>query len=246
MQIIKRLLIAAAIIVGILLIASGWYGYKMYTETSVMHPEKTKEIVSGIYSVKDSFVNMYIIKNGSSFIAVDSGISMGNVRKEIEGLKIDPDKVTEVLLTHTDSDHTASLKLFKNAKVYISNEEAQMVNGKTARAMFIMKNSIKAPYKTVRDGEILDFKGMKVKGIFTPGHTPGSMSYLVDDKYLFTGDTLSLKDQKAQHFNEFFNMDTATEEKSIKKLAGLTGVKYIFTGHYGYTDDFEKAMESWK
>jgi len=40
-------------------------------------------------------------------------------------------------------------------------------------------------------------------------------------------------------------MDTELEKKSIKKLAELKGVKYIFTGHHGFTDDFKKCFEKW-
>jgi hydroxyacylglutathione hydrolase len=73
----------------------------------------------------------------------------------------------------------------------------------------------------------------ELKIFFTPGHTIGSASYLVNDGYLFTGDTLSIKNSKMDVFNEFFNMDTAVERVSIEKIKALSGVKYIFTAHYG-------------
>ena len=47
-------------------------------------------------------------------------------------------------------------------------------------------------YTPVRDGEVYSFsvRGPAVKVIHTPGHTPGSTSYLIDDKYLVSGDTV--------------------------------------------------------
>jgi glyoxylase-like metal-dependent hydrolase (beta-lactamase superfamily II) len=189
---------------------------------------------------------MYLIKTNDSYVAIDAAINLKNVKKEMDKLNIAPERVTAVLLTHTDSDHVGAIKLFKNAKVYISSNEEQMINGKTVRAAFIMKNRLDSTYQTIKDNQKIDISGLSVKGILTPGHTPGSMSYIINDKYLFTGDTLSLKDQKVELFNEFFNMDSATEEKSISKLAVLSDIKYIFTGHYGYTDNFQKAFESWK
>jgi glyoxylase-like metal-dependent hydrolase (beta-lactamase superfamily II) len=203
--------------------------------------------VEGIYVIKgDSFVNFYLVKSGSNYIAIDTGNNLKNVKQEMVKLKIDPAKVTAIILTHTDSDHVGAIKLFSNAKVYISTAEEQMINGKTTRVAILMKNKLDNPYEMIEDNEIIDISGLKVKGILTPGHTPGSMSYIINDKYLFTGDTLSLKDHKAKLFNELFNMDSAAEAESIRKLANLADIKCLFTAHYGYTDNYEKALASWR
>ena len=47
-------------------------------------------------------------------------------------------------------------------------------------------------YSKVGDGEVFTFTkgGPEVKAIHTPGHTPGSTSYMVDGRYLITGDTV--------------------------------------------------------
>ena len=57
--------------------------------------------------------------------------------------------------------------------------------------------------KQIKDGDIIDVGKVKIKALYTPGHTNGSVSFLVDDfmkndtndnnknnKLLFTGDTL--------------------------------------------------------
>lgn len=48
------------------------------------------------------------------------------------------------------------------------------------------------PYTRAGDGDIFTFEGTgpEVKAIHTPGHTPGSTSYLIDEKYLVAGDTV--------------------------------------------------------
>jgi hypothetical protein len=57
---------------------------------------------------------------------------------------------------------------------------------------------------------------------------------------------LSLQNGHAELFNDFFNMDSTKQAKSLQQLAQMMGVKAIFTAHYGYADDFAKAFEKWK
>jgi glyoxylase-like metal-dependent hydrolase (beta-lactamase superfamily II)/rhodanese-related sulfurtransferase len=47
-------------------------------------------------------------------------------------------------------------------------------------------------YKAVNDGEVFSFSsgGPEIKAIHMPGHTPGSTSYLIDNQYLVSGDTV--------------------------------------------------------
>lgn len=246
MKSVKKPFIAIMLITGIIILTGIVGLYKMKSETGKMNPCNSGEIINNIYAVKDSFVNLYLVKNNDSYIAIDAGISLKKVEEEMDKLGIAPEKVIAVFLTHSDSDHTGAVKLFKNAKVYISTAEEQMINGKTVRTMYLFKNKLKVPYDKIEDNQEISLSGFKVKGILTPGHTPGSMSYVVNGTSLFTGDTLSLQNGNAELFNEFFNMDSAEESKSIKKISELNGINYIFTAHYGYSADFSEAIKNWK
>lgn len=246
MKIIKKVFVVVCILVGVILILGGLFKYKNYSEMGKMNPNETKEVVAGIYSINDTFVNMYLVKSGNNYVAIDAASNLQKVKQEMDKLNIAPENVTAILFTHTDYDHVGALKLFNNAKAYISSVEEQMINGKTARTLGIKKNTLDSDYEMIEDNQTIDISGVKVKGILTPGHTPGSMSYIINDEYLFTGDTLSLKDGKAELFNEWFNMDSDAQGKSISMLANLSGIRYIFTAHYGYTDNFQDALSSWK
>lgn len=249
---IKKLILAVvAIIVMIPIISFGLYGIKMKSETGKMTPTATrwinqeevpKKVKIGV--VQDGFVNFYIIPIDNGYLAIDAGKNTANIKQELHKLNVDAAEIKVVLLTHTDSDHTAGLKLFKNARIYISNLEEQMVNGKTNRA-FIFKNQLNYPYQLLIDGQELQFGDIRIQGILTPGHTPGSMSYLVNSEMLFVGDTMSLLNGSAALFNNFFNMDSKTEAQSLKKISKMTNINYIFTAHYGFTNHVQAAFVGW-
>ena len=156
-------------------------------------------------------------------------------------MKIDELLVKGVFLTHSDWDHVAAVGLFGKANVYISRDEEQMINGKTPRFFSLFKNSLPFKYELLDDGQVIDIAGVKIKGIMTPGHTPGSMCYLVNDRFLFTGDSMSLRDGRAGLFNEFFNMDSETQKKSLHKLKNIPDLKYIFTSFQRLVCDYQSS-----
>jgi len=243
---VKRLLIICCAVLCLLIILSCLYLVKFAAETGMMTSLETQQVIEGVYAIQDTFVNMFLVKgDDDTYIAIDAGSHPEHILLELQRLKIDPQHVVAVLLTHADTDHVAALELFKQATVYLSHDEEQMINGQTARFLFI-KNHLKSSYKLLEDQQILNISGLQIKGILTPGHTPGSMCYLIDNIYLFTGDSMSLKDGAVFEFNKFFNMDSNMQQKSLRTLANLPGVNYIFTAHYGFTDKYEHAFENWR
>jgi glyoxylase-like metal-dependent hydrolase (beta-lactamase superfamily II) len=237
----KRIVMVFGAVIVLIILMLALFLVKMRSETQSMSPSATQEITGGVYAVKDANVNLFLIKGNDGYIAVDAGNSSDTVRREMQKLSIDPLKVVAVFLTHTDLDHVAALGLFAKAKIYISKDEEQMINGKTPR-FFVIHNKKIPHYELLNDNQTVSISGLDIRGIATPGHTPGSMSYVVNGAFLFTGDTMSLKEGKAALFNEFFNMDSKTEIESIRKLATVQNLKYVFTAHYGFTDNTGKAF----
>lgn len=223
----------------------GIYLFKARSEMNNMSPLETKEVISNIFSMNDSFVNMYLLKDSTQYIAIDAGNDASTILKELKKINIDPDRILAVLLTHSDADHVAAISAFNNAKIYLSRPEVQLIDGSKSR-FFIFGNHLSArEYSTIDDQQVFKIGNFKIEGFLTPGHTPGSMCYLINDKYLFTGDAFSLKSGKIERFNEFFNMDTQTAIRSMEKITQIPEAEYIFTAHHGYIG-YKQAIFDWK
>ena len=237
-------------VIGIVIVLTalvmGVFVLKMKSELKKMNVVETGEIAPGIFAIKDSYVNMFLVKDSDNYVAIDAGNDIDVIENELKSLRLDPYKVIAVLLTHTDKDHVAALKLFKNADVYFSKDEEQMINGTTTRLLNSHNKIDTKQYSLLPDGQIIQIGKLTIKGILTPGHTPGSMSYLMNDKYLFVGDAFGLKNGKLDKPNSFFTKDMKTAISSIKKIVNLPHAEYIFTAHTGFTNDYNKAIKDWK
>lgn len=242
---VKRVLLAAGLAVAAAVVVLGIRIAGMVKTMKQMTPVDTKEITAGVYAISNHYVNLYLVKGPDGMIAFDAGVHPDSVRHEMKELGLDPADVKAVFLTHGDADHVGGLAAFGGAAVYLGDQEEQMVDGKTARFLFVHNKPI-GSHRLLRDNETVEACGAKVTAIHTPGHTPGAVCYLADGGLLFTGDTMRLKDGKAAIFSRAINMDSKTQEKSLRKLAGLTGVRFIFTGHFGFTDDFDMAMRDFR
>jgi glyoxylase-like metal-dependent hydrolase (beta-lactamase superfamily II) len=230
-KLFRRILYFLGVLILLILLFFISYFVRSRSAMRQMTPVETAQITNDIYALKDGYVNMYLIKDGSQFIAVDAGNNKRDIKDEMQKLGIDPDQVRAILLTHSDADHTGAISLFKDAKVYLPEDEEQLINGETGRFLFF--------------GNKLDTKSYKLP-IPTPGHTPGSTCYVINDKYLFTGDAMSLQASGIDLFPKFINKNASRARKSMNKITDLEGVQYIFTAHYGYTDDYRTAVSQWK
>ena len=117
-----------------------------------------------------------------------------------------------ILLTHGHSDHYDALATLKT-----EFPDAEICGHPGNRAAV----------RHLSDGECIRCGNCLIKTLFTPGHSQDSVSYLVDDEALLTGDTL---------FIDCVGFATRPDGlfASLKRIAKLPGKIIIYPGHdYG-------------
>lgn len=211
----------------------------------------TRWITPQVAAVSNVMVNMFLFRKGTELIAIDAGFREGMVRRGLKKLGVDPASVTHIFITHSDRDHAGCVNVFPNAVLHMGSAESIMVEKKAKRFKNMFNVPLPRKHEPVADGERMMAGSIAVQAFATPGHTPGSTSWLVEGAFLFVGDALTLSFGRVHITPSFINMDTPTHRKSIKTLAKktkykpLSNVKWLFTAHSGYTGKPLKALEKW-
>jgi glyoxylase-like metal-dependent hydrolase (beta-lactamase superfamily II) len=138
--------------------------------------------------------NCYVITDEATHTAVvlDPGYQPDIVLDAIEGYS-----VTHILLTHAHLDHIgglAQLKQHTRAPVYIHQEERDwltdpMLNGSGRWPQGGGYITGPAADRFVAEGDMIFFGGTEILVLHVPGHSPGSVAYILNDQ-VFAGDTL--------------------------------------------------------
>jgi glyoxylase-like metal-dependent hydrolase (beta-lactamase superfamily II) len=134
---------------------------------------------------------------------------------EKEGLNI-----TKVIDTHQHADHVSAAKELSRitkAKLYLSSREDYNIE-----------------HTEAKDGEFIAIGKKQIRVMHTPGHTAGSMTYVLDEIYAFCGDTLFVESigrpdlrDKAEEFAYELH------ETLHNKLLNLPPTAKIFPTHHG-------------
>ncbi len=184
------------------------------------------------FTVGEMGVNCYVLedeKTGEGAV-VDPGRFTAEVQEEVKKLK----KVKYILLTHGHFDHIWEVKKAKEitgAKVVISKIDAPCLEGDSHNlSHMINMEAEQCPADILIDeGDELFLGEEKIKVMLTPGHSEGSVCFLMEDsRALLSGDTLfcltcGRVDMEGGSPDDML--------KSLKRLKNLEGDYDVYPGH---------------
>ena len=176
-------------------------------------------------------------KNGSDrALIVDPGDEAERILGAADELGV---TVEGILLTHTHFDHigaVAPIAKATGAPVWCPEIEVPVladINSFVPWPGFGPYESYEADH-TVSGGEKLEVAGMEVDVIFTPGHSPGHVTYSVpEEAAIFSGDVLF---QGSVGRTDLPGGDWGTLLESIRTLVDtLPEETVVYPGHMGIT-----------
>lgn len=229
---------------------------RIYRGKEIFKPLNTGWIDENVACVREWVANIFFYRRGETTIMIDAGYNYDRLAEKMGWLEIDAKSIRHILITHQDTDHVGAVEadglgLFKKAKLYIGEIENRYLTGEVRRR--VMHRLYKLPQVTInnkkqllKDGETFKIGDIKIHAFLVPGHTWGHMVYMIDDKYLFTGDTIWFGADGGYSFisalaesNKLAVRSLGILEQKLKKMC----VKPLFiTGHTGFTDNFEFAF----
>ena len=122
------------------------------------------EIVQVTVEMDGFAVNVYVVHGPEGDVIVDAGAEPDKILGAVRG------PVEAVLITHSHADHVGALHevlRVTNAPLYV-HPDAATGTGTTV-------------YEPLEEGQVLDLAGEKFSVVDTPGHAPGSVTFLVGD-----------------------------------------------------------------
>ncbi len=204
----------------------------------------------------------YVIETTDGLVLVDSGLDAdaGPLRAQIAELGLDWKRIRAILLTHAHGDHTggaAALRAATRAKIYAGAGDADVLRAGGPREAFYSTFSMpdRSPHPTPIDvelhgGETISVGDVRITAIAAPGHTPGSICYLLERgglRALFAGDVIMMLrgddvprtelDKPLGTYSAYlsprYRGDARASLDSLRRLRALPVPDLVLPGHPG-------------
>jgi len=175
--------------------------------------------------------NCYILYNldKRGGLIIDPG---GEASRLIKFIKQEKISIRYIINTHGHPDHIGAnreVKEHTKAPILIHQYDAPMLlkSQSILPSIFLLQHSSPPADTFIKDGDLIECAGMRLKVLHTPGHTPGGISLLTNES-IFTGDTLFSGSIGR------FDLPGSSQQillNSIKKILSLDENLTIYPGH---------------
>lgn len=192
-------------------------------------------------------VNCYLVMEEDGLTLIDAAMPLSHkgIEEAASQLK---QPIKRIVLTHAHGDHVGALDALKESHpdivVYISKRDARLLGGDVSLDPLEPSTPIKGgvPKTLKTKADVLLHEGDRVgslKAFETPGHTPGSLSFLdTRSNFLIAGDAFQTRGGVAVAgdlnwlfpFPAFGTWNKQVALESAKKISGLD-VDYLAVGH---------------
>jgi hydroxyacylglutathione hydrolase len=174
----------------------------------------------GIYQA-----NSYLLSIDNQYLIIDPGSKPDFLISKIPQSA----KVLAILLTHGHFDHFGAaedLAEHFDAEIYVHYEDEELL-GDPNKNYSEQRNVTCKKHVLAFDKPYLHIGPFKINVFHTPGHSPGSVSYLID-QHLFTGDLL-FKNSVGR--TDLYRSNTHDLFESLKFICSLDGNIAVYPGH---------------
>lgn len=202
-------------------------------------PLSIQRVVSAPYEQ-----NCWIVTSGKETIIIDPGSNVAGILASVNNLQ-----VTRILLTHSHYDHLLGLaEIVKatGAPVTVHIREAAILErGETNPPSSSARLEPIKISEQLTGGKEFSFGDVQIKVLATPGHTHGSVCFLIQEDgeptpHLFSGDTLF---QENVGRTDLPTGNVEELKTSLQTLLTLPGNTVIYPGH-GKTWTIREAQKS--
>ena len=175
------------------------------TRAPVLVP-KAMTIAPGIHMLGELEPSVaYVVESSDGLILIDSGVDgdAGRLKSQMSELGLDWRRIRAILITHVHGDHSGGAERIRaetGAKVFAGAGDADVLRAggpREAMLSIFYRPSYVAHPTTIdvelRGEEAIDFGDVHFRALGTPGHTPGSICYLMERhglRVLFAGDVI--------------------------------------------------------
>lgn len=224
---LRNLLKVGGLIVGaVVLLFGAALGTVLYATFEDVEDPVDGARVGPATTVVDGYVACFVLEAGDrTVVLIDAceDLEATALRETLARMGYAPGDVSAVLLTHGHGDHRGGLVHFPEARVFAHEDELPLLRGETrAEGPIPWLSGHAAPLEVtdpVRDGESFEIGELHVKVFHVPGHTPGSVAWLVGET-LFLGDSATSVETGALEPSPWvFTGDTEQNRRSLRALA---------------------------